>query len=67
MTEENPVKKTFMILLAALLMFAGPTYIVYALLNIVDLNYFVSMGTGFVIFVVGFVFLLFLMRKKIVS
>jgi len=67
MTEENPVKKTFMILVAALLMFAGPTYVVYALLNIADLNYFVSMGTGFVIFVVGLVFLLFLMRKKIVS
>jgi FtsH-binding integral membrane protein len=67
MTEENPVKKTFMILVAALLMFAGPTYVVYALLNIADLNYFVSMGTGFVIFVVGLVFLLFLMRRKIVS
>jgi hypothetical protein len=67
MTEENPAKKTFMILVAALMMFAGPTYVVYALTNIADLNYFVSMGTGFAIFVVGLVFLLFLMRKKIVS
>jgi hypothetical protein len=52
---------------AALMMFAGPTYIIYALINIADLDYFVSMGTGFAIFVVGLVFLLFLMRKKIVS
>ena len=67
MTQENPVKKTLLILVAALMMFAGPTYIVYALINIVDLDYFVSMGTGFAIFVVGLVFLLLLMRKKMVS
>jgi hypothetical protein len=67
MIRENPVKKTFLILVAALMMFAGPTYIIYALINIADLDYFVSMGTGFAIFVVGLVFLLFLMRKKIVS
>jgi hypothetical protein len=67
MTQENPVKKTLLILVTALMIFAGPTYIVYALINIANLDYFVSMGTGFTIFVVGLVFLRLLMRKKMVS
>jgi len=67
MTEDKPAGRTIMTILAALLIFAGPTYAIYAMTTMLDLNYFLSMGIGFAIFAVGVVFLLFLVRKKIVS
>jgi len=67
MTEDRTMSRTIMIIFAALLIFAGPTYLVYALVNMLDMEYFLSMGIGFATLIVGVVFLLFLMRKKIVS
>jgi hypothetical protein len=67
MSEEKPKNTLFLIILTALLVFAGPTYLVYALVNVLDLNYFLSIGCGFALFIVGMILLLFLMRKKIVT
>jgi len=59
--------RTFLIVLAVLLVFAGPTYVVYVLLNVLDLSYLVSMGFGFGLFIVGFVLLLYLIKKGVIS
>ncbi len=59
--------KTSLALLAALLTFAGPTYVVLVLLNVLEINYAVSMVTGFVLFVAGLTLMWFLIRKKIIS
>ncbi len=59
--------KTFLTLLAALLTFAGPTYIVYALADILNIDYFVSMASGVILFLVGLVLMWYLIRKKIIS
>jgi len=59
--------KTFLVLLAALLTFAGPTYVVYVFLNMLDMNYFVAMASGFALFVVGLVLIWYLIRRKILS
>jgi len=59
--------KTFLIVLAVFLTFAGPTYIVYALLNVLKINYFVSMTSGFALFLVGLVLIWYLIRRKVVS
>ncbi len=67
MTEDRTMSRTIMIIFAALLIFAGPTYLVYTLVHVLDMEYFLSMGIGFTALIVGVVFLLFLMRKKIVS
>lgn len=67
MTEDRTMSRTIMIIFAALLIFAGPTYLVYTLVNVLYMEYFLSMGIGFTALIVGVVFLLFLMRKKIVS
>jgi len=67
MTEEKPKSTILLIILAALLIFAGPTYAVYAFLHVLHLNYFASMGSGFALFIIGVIFLLLLMKKKIIS
>jgi hypothetical protein len=59
--------KTFLVVLAVFLTFAGPTYIVYALLNVVKMNYFVSMVSGFALFLVGLVFIWYLIKRKVIS
>ena len=59
--------KAFLLVIAVLLIFVGPTYVVYVLVNVIELNYAVSMVSGFALFAVGMVFLWFLIRKKVVS
>lgn len=59
--------KISLALLAAFLTFAGPTYVVLVLLNVLEINYAVSMVTGFVLFVAGLTLMWFLIRKKIIS
>ena len=58
--------KTFMIILAAFLTFAGPTYVIYAFVNILKIDYFVSMASGIILFLAGLVLILYLMKKKII-
>ena len=59
--------KTFLLVLAVFLTFAGPTYIVYALLNVLKINYAVSMASGFALFIVGLVLIWYLIKRKIIS
>ncbi len=59
--------KTFLTLLAMGLMFAGPTYAVLALWRVLDLDYALSVVSGFSLFVVGFALLLFLIKRKVIS
>ena len=67
MTEERSIVNTFMIILAVLLIFVGPTYMVYAFNSMMDLDYFLAVAGGFALFVVGLVLLLILIRKKAIS
>ncbi|MEM2953672.1 MAG: hypothetical protein QXU21_05295 [Candidatus Bathyarchaeia archaeon] len=59
--------RTSLTLLAALLTFAGPTYVVLVLFNVLEINYAVSMVTGFVLFVAGLALMWYLIKKKIIS
>jgi hypothetical protein len=59
--------KTFLIVLAVFLTFAGPTYIVYTLLNAFKMNYFVSMVSGFALFIAGLVLIWYLIKNKVLS
>jgi hypothetical protein len=73
--SRNPVRldlsskfwKTFLIVLAVFLTFAGPTYVVYALLKVIKMNYFVSMASGFALFTIGLVLIWYLIKRKIIS
>lgn len=59
--------KTFLVVLAAFLTFAGPTYIIYASIKILKINYAISMISGFALFIVGLVLIWYLIRKKVIS
>ena len=56
-----------LVVISMLLIFVGPTYVPYAMMKVAKLNYFVSIGVGIVLFIVGMVFMMFLVRKKIIT
>ena len=56
-----------MVVLAAFLTFAGPTYVVYIFLNILKISYAVSMGSGIIFFITGLVLIWYLIKNKIIS
>jgi hypothetical protein len=55
-----------LVIISMLLVFVGPTYVPYAM-GLLNLDYVVSAGVGFLLFVVGIAFMLFLVRKKIIA
>lgn len=59
--------RTFLTVLAALLTFAGPTYLVLIFSKALDINYAYSMVSGFILFVAGLALILFLIKNKIIS
>jgi hypothetical protein len=60
--------KTFLVILAVLLTFAGPTYIVYVVfLRILKMDYIVSMMSGFALFIIGLALLWHLIKRKVIS
>lgn len=59
--------KTSLTILAALLTFAGPTYGVLVLYNVLEIDYAVSMVTGFILFIVGLALIWYLIKKKAFS
>ena len=77
MTEENQEQKasmfeskfwrTTLIIIAVLLVFAGPTYLVHVLIINLGINYWASIVAGFLVFVVGVLLLVYLFRKKIIT
>ena len=59
--------KTFLTVLAAFLTFAGPTYMVYVFINILKIDYFISMSSGIILFIAGLVLIWYLIKNKIIS
>jgi hypothetical protein len=59
--------KTVLVVLAALLTFAGPTYMVYVFINVLDINYAISMISGFVLFIIGLVLIRYLMKNHVLT
>lgn len=56
-----------LIIIAAFLTLAGPTYMVYAFNIVLGMDYFVSIASGFIMFIVGLVIIFYLARKKILA
>ncbi|MGD0645156.1 MAG: hypothetical protein ABSA75_09650 [Candidatus Bathyarchaeia archaeon] len=55
-----------LVTISMLLVFVGPTYVPYAMTKI-KIDYAASVGAGLVLFIVGMLFVLFLIRKKIIT
>ena len=58
--------RTFLVLVATLLIFVGPTYVPYLLVDILKVNYVASIVSGVVLLIIGLVLMWFLVRKKII-
>ncbi len=56
-----------LVILAMLLIFVGPTYVPYIMVHILKIHYFVSIGAGFILFILGMASMLFLIRKKLIT
>lgn len=65
MSEGVNLRNTLLIVLTALLLFAGPTYVIFILVNILGVNYFVSLVFGFGLFLIGLALLFRLLREKV--
>jgi capsule polysaccharide export protein KpsE/RkpR len=59
--------RIFLVIVAVFLIFAGPTYVSYLLFDVLNVNYVVSVVSGFALFIVGLLLMGFLIRKKIVT
>ncbi|OGD46802.1 hypothetical protein A3K79_07030 [Candidatus Bathyarchaeota archaeon RBG_13_46_16b] len=60
-------RRTLLIIFAALLTFAGPTYVVYAFNSVLKINYAISIVSGFVLFIVGLAIIWYLIKQKVVT
>jgi hypothetical protein len=56
-----------LVVLSMLLIFVGPTYVPYVMVNILKIHYFVSIGAGLVLFALGMAFMVFLIRKQLIT
>jgi hypothetical protein len=59
--------RVLLILVAVILIFVGPTYIPFVLVDVLNVNYAASVVTGFALLIAGLFLMWFLMRKKIVT
>jgi hypothetical protein len=58
--------KVAFIVISMLLIFAGPTYVPYVM-GKVSINGYVSTGVGALLFIVGMAFMMFLVKKKVIT
>jgi hypothetical protein len=64
---ESKFTKVTLTIVAVLLIFIGPTYIPYLLADVLKLEYFAAIGIGLVLFIVGLVMMVYLIRKKAIT
>jgi len=64
--ENSKFIKTVLVVITALLIFAGPTYLVYILIKI-NVGTAASMLSGIVVLILGLILMAFLVRKKIIT
>ncbi len=64
---ESKFMKIFLTLISVLLMFAGSTYVPYFLADILKVDYIASISLGALLFIVGLVVLVYLVRKKVIE
>jgi hypothetical protein len=64
---ESKFVKVAMTIVAVFLIFIGPTYIPYLLADVLKVDYIASIAIGAVLFIVGLVLLIYLIRKKVIE
>ena len=64
---DSKFVKVVMTIVTVFLIFVGPTYIVYLMSDILKLDYIASISVGAVLFIVGLVLLIYLIRRKVIE
>ncbi len=64
---ESKYFKLVLVIVAGLLTFAAPTYLVYFLANGLDLSFTISMLSGLALFFIGLGLVWFLVRKEVIT
>jgi hypothetical protein len=64
---DSKFMKVAMTIVAVFLIFVGPTYTPYLMADVLKIDYVASVVVGAVLFIVGLVLLVFLIRKKVVE
>jgi len=59
--------RIFLVIVAVLLIFAGPTYVPYLLVDLLKVNYVVSIVSGLALLIVGLVLMWYLIRKRVIT
>ena len=59
--------RTLLTLVSVLLVFVGPTYGIYALAVLLNVNLVASFVTGFVLFAAGIVLIWYLLKNKVIE
>jgi hypothetical protein len=59
--------RTFLVIVAAFLIFVGPTYVPYVLADLLKVNYAASIVLGLALLIVGLALMWYLIRKKIIT
>jgi len=58
--------RVLLVIVAVVLIFAGPTYVSYLLFDVLNVNYVASVVSEFALFIAGLLLMWFLIRKKII-
>jgi hypothetical protein len=58
--------RTLLTIISVVLIFAGPTYVIYGLAVILKMNLVASFAVGFVLLIIGLVMMRYLAKKNIV-
>ena len=64
---DSKFMRVVLTVVAVFLIFVGPTYIPYLLSDVLKVDYIASVAVGAVLFIVGLVVLVFLIRKKVIE
>jgi len=64
---DSKFMKVAMTIVAVFLIFVGPTYGPYLMADVLKIDYIASVVVGAVLFIVGLVLLVFLIRKKVIE
>ena len=64
---DSKFMKVALTIVSVFLIFVGPTYVPYLMADVLKVEYVASIVVGAVLFIVGLVFLMFLIRKKVIE
>ena len=64
---ESRLMKAILTVVTVFFIFVGPTYIPYLLSDLLKVDYIASISIGAILFIVGLLMLLYLVRNKVIE